>query len=492
MPRNGCGRGRAPVVIAANAKEPASDLVEYQQKIDDIDPKKLSHASKTQYKAQLKRLTETVGKGVEWILGHGPEAKALLLAAKRTDGRAMLDAPMTLKAMIDPLVAMLKHVPGLKAKYPDVKSQWWELYKKAGDAANERYENNEATAKSVANFVPWTDILAKRDALIKRSHSAPATSMDVVVAALHTFIPPARADYDRVRVYRPPRDPPPPPLPASDDDDEEPADGEKAEEGGDEKTGKKRTAKPPSPPPATATDPDPVERFPNYVVWTKTGRSDGTMHLVLDEFKTRKKQQAAHEADLPDELVAVLARSLEADPRKFLVVSPDNGEPFASANAYSKYVQRVFTRLIGRHTTVNSLRHAFSSQLDLNTLTPKQRKEIADALMHSPDMTHRYRWANVEGAMSSTPKAVVASATSTGSDEEPKVTTVQCQLVCKKKVVSAAAAKTKPVKTSGGGGKKTIAAGRASNVGEPVTLPMSKAKRYLKAIEAFDVIFRAK
>ena len=429
---------RPPVVIPAKpGAPPAADLAQYQAAFDDVPTSSISDASKAQYKNQLKRLTETIGHGVEWILSHGKAARRLLIDAKRTDGKRMLDEPMTLKAMIDALVALLRHVPGLGERYKGVREQWDELYRHTSDTSNERYENNQATEKSAANFVPWAEIVEKRDALIRRS---PAGSMDVVVAAMHTFIPPARADYNRVRVYRPPLDPPPPPLSEDDEND-------------DEKNGKSKTKASARKPVVKGVE---VERVPNYVVWTTTGgkQRNHQMHLVLDEFKTRKKKKVAHEADLPADLVAVLAKSLEAEPRKWLVVSPENGEPYENADSYAKCVTRVFSRLLGRHTTVNSLRHAFSSQLDLNTLTPKQRREIADALMHSPEMTHRYRYANVEGATSSSTS--VASAT----------VGAHCELVCTK-------------------GKAKKAAVLASSSGGGGTTP-SKAERYRAAIELFE------
>jgi hypothetical protein len=368
---------RAPVVKPAHPGAPTvSDLAKYQAALDAAP--NLSAASKDQYKQQLKRLTETVGHEVEWILANAKPAMRLLLDAERTDGKRMMDAPMTIKAMIDALVALLRHVPGLSERYPGARDAWDKLYSHASARANDRYENNEATERHRADFVPWPEILAKRDGLLARMHAVPG-HMDSVVAALHTMIAPARSDYGDVRVYHPP------------------------------------------------LDPVPSKPSPNHVVWTTTGgqsinnNSIHTMHLVLDEFKTRLKKNSAHEADLPPDLVALLARSFAARPRRHLVVSPESGKPYANPGAYAKYVTRVFTALLGKHTTINSLRHSFSSQLDFNTLTPKQRREIADSLMHSPEMTHRYRYVNVS----------------------PSVPEVTCELVCKKKTTPAKKAATK-------------------------------------------------
>ena len=107
MPRH------APVVLPAHpGAPPASDLDKYQTQLR-VAPG-ISAASNAQYCTQLARLTQTVGHGVEWMLGHPDEAEALLLSAKRTDGLEMIEAPMTLKALLDSLIALLKHSTELK------------------------------------------------------------------------------------------------------------------------------------------------------------------------------------------------------------------------------------------------------------------------------------------------------------------------------------------------------------------------------------------
>ena len=378
---------RPPVVIPVRpGAPPAADLGQYEAALDAAA--KLSDASKTHYKMQLKRLTETTGHAVEWILANPKPAMRLLLDAKRTDGKRMLEVPMTIKAMIDSLVALLKHVPGLKERYPKAREAWDALYAHVCAQSDVRYENNEATEKGQENFVPWAEIVERRDELIGRGDQP---NMDAVVVAMHTMMPPARSDYGKLRVYRPPTDP----VPAAES----------------------------------------AVLEPNRIVWTAATRKAGhRMHLVLDEYKTRTKKKKAHEADLPDDLTALLVRSLQAQPRRYLVVRGD-GAPYESATAYAQLVTRVFSALTGKHTTINSLRHAYSSQLDFNVLTPKERREIADALMHSPEMTHRYRYINIEAAAPAVRVAAAAPATTAASSGEGKAKTTvgTCELVCRKK-----------------------------------------------------------
>ena len=146
------------------------------------------------------------------------------------------------------------------------------MYVHACDQADARYLNNEATEKGKANFVPWSEIVERRDEMIRRAPTGTGM-MEVVIVAMHTMIPPARSDYGKLRVYRPPHDP----EPRSD----------------------------------AAVE-------PNRIVWTTTNGAHN-MHMVLNEYKTRNKKGVAYEADLPADLTTLLVRSLEAQPRKYLV-----------------------------------------------------------------------------------------------------------------------------------------------------------------------------
>ena len=283
MPRH------APVVLPAHpGAPPASDLDKYQTQLR-VAPG-ISAASNAQYCTQLARLTQTVGHGVEWMLGHPDEAEALLLSAKRTDGLEMIEAPMTLKALLDSLIALLKHSTELREKFPTARGDMNQLYERVTKAAGDRYENNQPTERQKAAYVTWADVVAKRDEFLATSARSSPGSIDAVLIAVYTLLPPMRADLGRVRIYKVPGDP----VPA---------------------------------------DASLVE--PNHLVWTlpsptppSSEASGGThsMRLVLSEYKTAAKK-GLHEADLPAPLVDVLVRSLSARPRQHLVVSAVTGRP---------------------------------------------------------------------------------------------------------------------------------------------------------------------
>jgi hypothetical protein len=313
-------------------------------------------------------------------------------------------------------------------KWPDAYTCWSDFNSDVvNPLAEEKYETNEASERQIAAYVPWPDVVAKRDELLR---TAP-TSAGALILSLHSMIPPARADYGSLRVYRPPGDP----VPA-------------------------------------------LGRSPNHVVWT-----GNTMRIVLDEYKTRSKKGKAHESDLPPELVAVLTRSLRDRPRKWVVVSPQTGEPYDN-NAYAAYVARTLAVAFGgKPVTLNALRHSFSSSLDFNQLSPRDRKAIADAMMHSPEMTHRYRY---------------RFATQPGGPPD-----AQCQLVCKKvaatpkataKVAAAVPAspakapaakhKAKPKPTSGGGSAAIAARAAAAAAGSMRRDSMRKLADDLKRLMA--------
>ena len=185
------------VLPALPGAPPASDLDQYQTQLREAQG--ISAASKAQYCTQLARLTQTVGYGVEWMLGHPDESEALLLSAKRSDGLKMIEAPMTLKALLDSLVALLKHSPDLSAKFPTARDDWHELYTRVQKAAGDRYETNEPTEKQKSANVPWADVVTKRDAFLAKSARDSPGSIDAVLIAAYTLIPPMRADLGNIR-----------------------------------------------------------------------------------------------------------------------------------------------------------------------------------------------------------------------------------------------------------------------------------------------------
>jgi hypothetical protein len=111
-------------------------------------------------------------------------------------------------------------------------------------------------------------------------------------------------------------------------------------------------------------------------------------NLVLTHFKTRKHHDA-YDIELPKELVADLLKSLEDQPREWLFVNTRN-EPY-TPTIYTQWTSRVFLKLFKKPLTVSLIRHSYINTIDFNTLSIKEKKEIATSMGHTVETQDRYR-----------------------------------------------------------------------------------------------------
>lgn len=197
----------------------------------------------------------------------------------------------------------------------------------------------------------FNDIVEKRDEL-------PMGSIERLLIAMYTMIPPCRADYFAMEVVRGEAEP---------------------------------TAK-------------------NYLrIRLDDEKSGVRMETVLRDFKTAKIFKEIRN-ELPVELVREVEASLEKTPRTYLFVNA-NGKPH-TRNSFTMWARRVLSRVFGTDFTLVFFRHAFATHyvmnVDLRTLTDAQIKEISDKLGHSTEMFRAYRWIRGE----------VSDGDGGGSDEE--------------------------------------------------------------------------
>lgn len=127
----------------------------------------------------------------------------------------------------------------------------------------------------------------------------------------------------------------------------------------------------------------PKDSEPNYIVFK--GRK---ANLVLTHFKTRKFHDP-YDIEIPAELVKDIKLSLEKTPRDWLFVN-SRDEPYTS-HLYTKWTMRVFHALFKRPLTVALIRHAFVNTIDFNTLSIKEKREIATSMGHTVETQDRYR-----------------------------------------------------------------------------------------------------
>ena len=233
----------------------------------------------------------------------------------------------TRKSIVTFILTVFRHNPVFKDKHASAYDAWRKVYDDAKAAVDERYESNKPTEKQVKGFVCYKDIIAKRDELA-------AGSIERLLLGMYTYIPPMRCEYARVAIYR---------------------------------------GKVPKEP----------EAEPNYIhVRGKRG------NLVIQRFKTDKHHKP-FDIDLPKPLMDDLLKSLADTPREWLFVNSKD-EPYTNL-MFTQWTIRAFTKLFGRPLTVALIRHSFINELDFNTMSIKERNDIAAAMAHTRETQERYK-----------------------------------------------------------------------------------------------------
>ncbi len=292
---------------------------------DIIDKTELSDVSKNNYKYRLDRLTILTNKDVDWIINNCKKTIKIL-------NENHIKEPQSVKAMVNAILTIFKHTKGLRESKTKAYTCWVEHFQEVNEKAQEKYEKIEASQRQIDAYVPWKEVLAKRDELNKESN-------EYFILCLYTMLPPARADFNKVKIIKENK----------------------------------------------VTD-DLTKEYPNHLIIMPKG-----MKLVYNEFKTKSKKLQQYEKVLPDELVKVIKDSLKRQPREFLVISDKTGEPYHKPNSFTQHVKRVLYKVFNKNMSINTLRHSFVNHVDMNTITPLEKERLARDMMHSPNMFDRYR-----------------------------------------------------------------------------------------------------
>jgi hypothetical protein len=251
----------------------------------------------------------------------------------------------TIKGYVNTVLTLFKHAPILKTKKKHVYRCWYKVFDEIAAKANEKYNNMQASDRQKDSYVSWAEIITKRDSLVNKS------SQDYLLLCMYTMIPPSRADMNMIKIYD--------------------------------------------------KDPEDTKTYPNYMVVY-----NDKIKLVYNEFKSKSKRLQRYEKILPAHLETVVRKSLTANPREFLIVSPRTGLPYHNACSFSKYFDRLLEKHFKKKVTINTLRHSFVNSLDMNKLTPGEKDIIARDLMHSKDTMDKYRL-SVSAQDSNTGKAKI-------------------------------------------------------------------------------------
>ena len=288
-----------------------------------IDTLDMRETSKKTYKLRLQKLVEYTGKDVDWIITNCKKTIAAL------DRNGVTEA-QTRKGFVNSIMTLFKHTEGLQESKCKAYARWRECADNIHREADIRYETLEATDKQLNAHVPWDEILKTRDELNK-------SSVEYLLLCLYTMIPPARADFNKVKIYK-----------------------------GKELPNDKEDS--------------------SYLHIEGKGK----MVLVHNEFKSSDYHKYVKE--LPLELVKVIEKSLKDNPREYLIVSPRNNKPYELSNSYVQYFDRKLTKIFGKKASINMIRHSHNLQFDLNNLTPLEKKAIASDMMQSASTFEAYRF----------------------------------------------------------------------------------------------------
>jgi hypothetical protein len=293
-----------------------------------VDKGQLAETTLINYETRLNALQASSGLSVKHLTRHPRKAHTAIV-----DHHG--DVPQTVRSYITAFLALFRHNPKMAEKHQKEYAEFKKIFQTIDKVVRERYDSNAPTERQREAYMPWADVIARRDALGR--DKAARTSIDYLILCLYTMIPPLRADFGNVRILK-----------------REPL-------GNDALDG-------------------------NYLVLR-----DRHMRLVLNEFKSKCKSIRQYNKVLPDSLDAVVRESLKAHPRKFLLVSPRTQEPFIRDNTYVVFVHRVFERILGKKVSISMLRHIYVNSLDFNTMTSGQKCQLAADMLHSTATNDRYR-----------------------------------------------------------------------------------------------------
>ncbi len=125
------------------------------------------------------------------------------------------------------------------------------------------------------------------------------------------------------------------------------------------------------------------DREKNYILM-----DNNKAKLHISAYKTSKTYNA-YEIELPDPLVKDLKLSLKNNARDWLFV--DSNGDWQSNNTYCAWTLRVFKKLFSKPLTVSLIRHSYIDSMDMNNLSIKERKEIAQEMGHNIETQQIYK-----------------------------------------------------------------------------------------------------
>lgn len=287
--------------------------------LEKIEASDLSTVTKDNYRMKAHTLVKKLQKPLLDIVLH-PETYIPEIAR-------LYPLNTSQKAHLTFILAVFRYNPDFTCDHRKAYEKWADAFNNTHQKVMDRYETNKPTDRQAEGYVPYTDIIKKRDEL-------EPGSTERLLLGFYTHLKPMRCDYGSVRIY----------------EDRLPAE---------------------------------KEREKNYILI----KGNKAM-LTLSAYKTAKAY-GDHVIELPEPLYEDLSLSLKKDPREWLFV--DINKKSQSRNTYCAWTLRVLKKLFNKPLTVSIIRHSFINQLDMSQLSVKEKKEIAQQMGHNVQTQDVYR-----------------------------------------------------------------------------------------------------
>jgi hypothetical protein len=305
--------------------------------MDNLDNLKKSKDTLKNYESLQNSLTLKIcKKPMSWIINNPEKVIILIKNHKKNDGSEYSDHSK--KSYIKYILVWLRDNVSDDIKKTD-------NYKKNHMLFNgylydyslkllNTYEKHEYSDKQKKALITQDELIEKRNMLGKINNK----SSEYLLLCMYTYIPPARADYDRVKIYISPN---------------KPSDGDKDKE--------------------------------NYII----KESDEKMTLYLNEYKSSKIYKT-NTTKLPRVLVDIINESLKSNEREYLFVTKQ-GKAYPDAKQYDKWANRCLCRIFGKDgLTLTMLRNIRISDMPDNApITDKMK--LAKGMMHNLLSQHYYK-----------------------------------------------------------------------------------------------------
>jgi len=368
------------------------------------DDTSISSASKTQYLGKLQYLVNACGRGMPWLLRNPEECVRMLTEQRRLqqnhvagdDTAAQLLPAQTLRAYCCAVSSAFNRMSRdqRRAVGPEALRGWRAIMERASSVIHKKYSSNEASETQRANFVPWEDLIARREQLgaDPRTHGGRTH----LLLSFLTHLPPMRtSDLGSLRLLRR-QD-----VDAGNYDREELKNSNHvimAEDHGVLTVNEYKTA-------------NHYRRLEAEIREKRRERRRKKREFFLDdedEEKMRIAEQddaadeerplnmppdraASRTGPLPGPLFELLSYSLTECPREWVFVNSSGG-PFV-LNSFNKMVSRDLSAAFEgkKNLTVNLVRHAAATWLDQHhRRDAKLRQYFRKWMMHSQSMQYDY------------------------------------------------------------------------------------------------------